>query len=126
MGTTGGRVLRIAIFAGGAWICGIGLEINRRFYHDDPYIGLRYARHLVSGYGPVWNIGERVEGYTNGLFTLLEGALGVAGLDLVNASRWINLSAFLGLVLFAWLRAPGSPARDIGEHFLATFPGFLV
>lgn len=38
---------------------------------DDAYISFRYARHLAQGQGLVWNIGERVEGYTNFLWTLL-------------------------------------------------------
>ncbi|MBK9263813.1 MAG: hypothetical protein IPM54_28920 [Polyangiaceae bacterium] len=38
---------------------------------DDAYISFRYARHLAQGKGLVWNVGERVEGYTNFLWTLL-------------------------------------------------------
>ena len=38
---------------------------------DDAFISLRYARNLAHGEGLVWNPGERVEGYTNLLTTLL-------------------------------------------------------
>ena len=38
---------------------------------DDAYISLRYARNLAEGKGLVFNLGERVEGYTNFLWTLL-------------------------------------------------------
>lgn len=38
---------------------------------DDAFISFRYARHFAQGHGLVWNIGERVEGYTNFLWTLL-------------------------------------------------------
>jgi len=38
---------------------------------DDAYISFRYARHFAEGKGLVWNVGERVEGYTNFLWTLL-------------------------------------------------------
>jgi len=31
---------------------------------DDPFITLRYAWNLVHGHGPVFNMGERVQGYT--------------------------------------------------------------
>jgi hypothetical protein len=37
---------------------------------DDAMISMRYAWHLANGYGLVWNIGERVEGITNPLWTL--------------------------------------------------------
>ncbi|MBI5669104.1 MAG: hypothetical protein HZC41_13960 [Chloroflexi bacterium] len=37
---------------------------------DDAMISMRYARQLAAGNGLVWNPGERVEGYTNFLWTL--------------------------------------------------------
>ena len=38
---------------------------------DDAMVSMRYARNLASGYGLVWNPnGERVEGFTNPLWTL--------------------------------------------------------
>ena len=36
---------------------------------DDAFISFRYAENWVSGHGPVYNAGERVEGYTNFLWT---------------------------------------------------------
>jgi hypothetical protein len=38
---------------------------------DDPMISLRYAHNLAHGLGLVWNPGERIEGYSNFLWTLL-------------------------------------------------------
>lgn len=40
---------------------------GERFFwlDDDQMISMRYARHVAAGEGPVWNPGERVEGYTN-------------------------------------------------------------
>jgi hypothetical protein len=37
---------------------------------DDAMISMRYGRNLAEGLGLVWNAGERVEGYTNLLWTL--------------------------------------------------------
>jgi arabinofuranosyltransferase len=42
-----------------AWLC------------DDAYITLRVVDNFVSGYGPVWNISERVQVYTHPLWFLL-------------------------------------------------------
>jgi arabinofuranosyltransferase len=42
-----------------------------RWVQDDAYISFRYAKHLVQGHGLVYNVGERVEGYTNFLWTVL-------------------------------------------------------
>ena len=41
---------------------------------DDAFISYRYALNLVSGHGLVFNVDERVEGYTNLLWTLLVAA----------------------------------------------------
>lgn len=42
-----------------------------RFVQDDAFITYRYARNLARGEGLVFNPGERVEGYTNFLWTVL-------------------------------------------------------
>jgi hypothetical protein len=53
----------------------------RSFTIDDAYISYRYARNFARGDGLVYNLGERIEGYTNFLWTLLLG-LGIkAGVD---------------------------------------------
>lgn len=46
---------------------------GRRYFtlFDDAMISMRYAYNLTHGSGLVWNPGERVEGYTNLLMTLL-------------------------------------------------------
>ena len=44
---------------------------DSRWIQDDAYISFRYARNLVDGNGLVFNPGERVEGYTNFLWTVL-------------------------------------------------------
>ncbi|MEA3344647.1 MAG: hypothetical protein U9Q78_00110 [Chloroflexota bacterium] len=38
---------------------------------DDAYISFHYARNLMEGHGLVFNIAEKVEGYTNFLWTVL-------------------------------------------------------
>jgi arabinofuranosyltransferase len=43
---------------------------------DDAMISMRYAKNLAEGHGLVWNVdGERVEGFTNPLWTLLMAAV---------------------------------------------------
>ena len=43
----------------------------KQFLVDDAFISFRYAKNLADGHGLVWNIGERVEGYSNFLWMLL-------------------------------------------------------
>ncbi len=49
-------------------------------FTDDAFISFHYARNLVAGHGLVFNPGERVEGYTNFLWTMLAaGAIWLGG-----------------------------------------------
>jgi arabinofuranosyltransferase len=42
--------------------------------NDDAYISYRYAQNLLDGHGLVYNVGERVEGYSNFLYVLIVAA----------------------------------------------------
>ncbi|MGK3997776.1 hypothetical protein [Sorangium sp. So ce1024] len=53
----------------------------RSFTIDDAYISYRYARNLARGLGLVYNEGERIEGYTNFLWTVLLAGGVTIGLD---------------------------------------------
>ncbi|RLG44162.1 MAG: hypothetical protein DRN81_05170 [Thermoproteota archaeon] len=79
------------------WVVAVGLIllfVGFVFYwngpnmvFDDAYISFRYARNLARGLGLVFNPGERVEGYTNFLWTLLLAGAARAGIDIVVASK---------------------------------------
>ncbi len=63
---------------------------------DDAYISFRYARNLAQGFGAVFNPGERVEGYTNFLWMLLDVPAELAHLP---PRVWaLGLSVLLGFV----------------------------
>jgi hypothetical protein len=53
---------------------------------DDPFITLRYAANVVDGLGPVFNEGERVEGFTSPLHLVvaIAGVLLPGGADLLK------------------------------------------
>src|SRR3954447_11867006 len=53
---------------------------------DDGMISMRYARNLADGHGLVWNAGERVEGYSNFLWTLVMAAVHGVGFGDSDAS----------------------------------------
>lgn len=83
-------------------VIGTGLSYAADYRYnlvDDAYISLQYAKNLASGNGVVFNLGERVEGYTNFLwvvvlapFWLLSGG---------DAQRFTELSTYLCLALAA-------------------------
>ncbi len=67
-----------------------------------PTITFRYARNLADGVGPVWNAGERVEGYTNFLWMVLLAGTHLAGMDLVVASLVLAYIASFACLLIVW------------------------
>lgn len=86
-------------------------QLIHEYMSDDAFITFRYAENLARGLGPVWNEGERVEGYTN-FGWLLVLALGVKlGVDPVDASRALGLLASAGtFALIPLLAAQFQPA----------------
>ncbi|MFH1312951.1 MAG: hypothetical protein ABIJ00_06950 [Candidatus Eisenbacteria bacterium] len=67
---------------------------------DDAMISMRYARHFADGDGLVWNVGEeRVEGYTNLLWTLYMSALHLVPVAKSKTSLLVQVSSALFLLL---------------------------
>jgi hypothetical protein len=75
------------------------LHVNYlRFVCDDAFISFRYAKNFVEGNGLVYNIGEKVEGYTNFLWTLLLSLFMKMGLDPVIMSQVLGVLFSLATV----------------------------
>lgn len=69
-GTSGGRPLAVALLLlAAAALCGHSLLFN--FVTDDAFISFVYSRNLAQHGQLVFNLGERVEGYTNFLWTVI-------------------------------------------------------
>ena len=86
---------------------------------DDAFISYRYARNLVQGHGLVYNPGERVEGYTNLLWTLLLSAGLASGLRAQDTAHLLSLASGLGALFFAF-----AYARAILPRALVWLAGF--
>jgi len=63
--------LGLALFPPAYLLAVAVVAFSPRFIVDDAYISFRYAAQLVAGNGLVFNPGERVEGYSNLLWTLI-------------------------------------------------------
>ncbi len=74
--------------------------IDHKFIQDDAYISFRYIQNFTEGNGLVFNIGERVEGYTNLLWVLLLSLFVSIKFDLENTSQILSV-IFGVVVLFA-------------------------
>jgi arabinofuranosyltransferase len=51
---------------------------EQRWVAEDAFIDLRIVQHVLAGHGPVYNLGERVEAYTNPLWVALLALLAAA------------------------------------------------
>jgi len=83
----------------------LALAWHNRFIQDDAFIVFRYAENWVRGAGPVFNPGERVEGYTCFLYLVLIAAGMRAGLDPVAASQIIGMLACAGTLVGSYVLA---------------------
>lgn len=70
------------------------------FIKDDAYISFRYAQNVVNGNGLVFNAGERLEGITNFLWTLLMVPFEALGWDLFQVSEVLGILMSLGFIYF--------------------------
>ena len=69
----GGLVMtreRRAVFLAGSAVLALSL-IRTAWVCDDAYISFRTADNILNGYGPVWNVGERVQAFTHPLWLAL-------------------------------------------------------
>lgn len=73
---------------------------------EDALVTFRYAQNIADGNGPVFNPGERVEGYTNFLWLVLVALPRAAfGADVRTTAVVLGVLAALGCVLLAYFAA---------------------
>ena len=93
-----------------------------RIFVDDAYISLRYSRNLADGLGPIWNSGERAEGYTNFLWMATLAGAGKLGVDIVDAARILGFLSLVATFLFVYwiwkLWSEEEPATGIASPIL--------
>ena len=88
---------------------------------DDAMISMRYAFNLANGNGLVWNIGERVEGYTNPLWTIyMSGLISIFGKHFAPLLVQITgVCMVVGAALFAYASARELTQGTTGRKRLA-------
>ena len=78
---------------------------------DDAMISMRYAYNLAHGLGPVWNAGERVEGFTNPLWVGIMALVHLFPIGLNQTSLVMQILGALFLILNLLF------VKKIVEHF---------
>lgn len=103
------NTLLFAMFVVALAIAATGLFYE--FTYDDAYIYYRYMDNLAAGHGFVFNVGERLEGYSSFLWLLIVGgAKIVTGFDTIVLAKVFGISMF-GLALIVMQFAMVSEAR---------------
>lgn len=123
------RSLIRLVALGGALALLVGHALVFDFVNDDAFISFRYADNLVRHGELVYNPGERVEGYTNFLWTLLMAGVLALGLDPVVWSRVLGVACAagaLGVVARFTARAEGGPSTwdALAPLLLAAAPAY--
>ncbi len=101
------------------------------FTEEDAFISFQYATNFVNGKGLVFNEGERVEGYTNFLWTLILSASFPLGWNIVIWAKYTGVLAALATVALLCVNKFGIDKRYFwvgasAAAFVAVDPGTAI
>jgi arabinofuranosyltransferase len=108
-----------AVFAAGSTILALSL-IRTAWLCDDAYISFRTADNILNGYGPVWNVAERVQAFTHPLW------LAICTIAFAMTGSVYYTAMALGIVLTCasvWLMA--SRLALTPQHLIVCFAALL-
>ena len=102
-----------------ALVAGLWLAWHERSIFDDSFISFRYAENFLEGHGLVFNIGERVEGYTNFLWLMVVAALTwISGFEMPEVSVYANLVTFVATLVVVFLIGRRLSAAEKGQWYV--------
>ena len=107
----------------------IAIDGSRYFsLFDDAMISMRYAWNFSHGNGLVWNLGERVEGYTNFLMTLIMSAITFLfnEKNAVLAVQGFGILTVIAVVWQAWKLYRLVVENDSSPLLFVLFPVLLL
>jgi arabinofuranosyltransferase len=107
-----GWAVALVLFASQLWLF-------RTFFIDDAFITFRYVRQFVAGNGLVYNIGERVEGYSNFLWVMLLALPHAFGAELITTARVLSVALSVGSLLLTYGLARSAPYPVLAPIMLA-------
>jgi arabinofuranosyltransferase len=107
---------------------GLYALVSRLWAAEDAYITFRYIDNLLHSYGLVYNIGERVEGFTHPLWLLLVAIPAALGTPIRAAALLLSLGlAIAALILLTFRSRDGkgnAVALPLALVLLLTHTGF--
>lgn len=91
------------------------------FIQDDSFITYRYVKNFTDGNGLVFNIGERVEGYTCFLWVILLSGVKSLGFNFISASQVLGIISSMLTLLFTYFISSKIFPKDKGAAFNLVF-----
>lgn len=107
----------------------IGFRSRPAVLYDDAAITMRYASRIADGQGWTYNPGDRTNGASAPLYTMVLAALDWVGINVVTAARLVGTAAFaatFGLVALLGSRIIGLGAGILATGILASWVDFHV
>lgn len=102
------------------------VALYKGFIVDDAFITFRYVQQWVHGNGLVYNIGERVEGYSNFLWIVLLSPMARQGWDIVVAAKGLGLLLSLFALLLTWWVSQDIEGPKVAVWFLSASGPFAA
>jgi len=108
---------------------GLVATLRPHSFLDASFVSFRYARHLAAGDGLVFNLGERVEGFSDPLWTTLLGGLAGLGLSPTASASGLGIMSLILIVLVVgWIgtRLLGEEAGVLASVLIACWPPVIL
>lgn len=95
-------------------VCGFlsSIVLWRTAIYDDAYITFRYARNVARGLGPIFNIGERVEGCTTFLQMMVLAPFSAWGFNLSYVSVVLSFLCLALVAVAGYRKIAAAPASS--------------
>ena len=113
----------LPLCAAGVAIIGliVAVRAHRSVLYDDAAITMRYAYRIAHGHGWTYNDGDRTNGASAPLYTMILAAMSRVGWDLETAAKAIGVACFaatIGLATWIAARIAGLAAGLVAAVFL--------
>ncbi len=92
---------------------------------DDAFISFRVSDNLVHGFGPRWNVVERVQAFTNPLWTFVMAAAELVTGELFYTSMIVSFCLCLALLAIVWRWLARDADRWLAVALLLSSKAFI-
>jgi len=118
------RILKNIVYVLPAILAYFAIALKFDFFQDDAFISYRYVKNFLNGDGLVFNIGERVEGFTNFGWIIYLILWDSFYIDFILVSKVTGILFGAGFIFVTYLTA--LKIFDKKSRWLALLPVYLL